>query len=205
MNHLEESVMGTATKVIPQPKPHLLLGNAPDLDRHAPILSLMQLAKEYGPIFRLQVPAQEMIIVSSQELVNELCDEKRFDKKVHASIQNARGTGGDGLFTAHTEEPNWGKAHRILTPGFGPAALRIMFPPMWDIAEQLLLKWERQGDNVRIDVADNMTRLTMDTIALCAFSYRFNSFYEKDHTPVHQGHGPQPAGVGSADAATGAA
>ena len=98
-------------------------------------------------------------------------------------LQEVRDIGGDGLFSAHTQESNWGKAHRILMPVFGPAALRSMFSSMLDIAEQLLVKWERQGPGQRIDVVDNMTRLTLDTIALCAFDYRFNSFYEKDMHP----------------------
>ncbi|MCX6048868.1 MAG: cytochrome P450, partial [Chloroflexi bacterium] len=173
----------TLSPVIPGPKPSLLVGNVPDIDLHAPIQSLMALAREYGPIFRLELPGREMIVVSSQELANELCDEQRFDKKIHASLHQVRDFAGDGLFTAETQDPNWGKAHRILMPVFGPAALRNMFPEMLDIAEQLLLKWERQGPNQRIDVADNMTRLTLDTIALCAFDYRFNSFYEKDLHP----------------------
>jgi len=44
-------------------------------------------------------------------------------------------------FTADTVEPNWGAAHRILMPAFGPAALHDMFDGMVDISEQLLLKW----------------------------------------------------------------
>ena len=58
-----------------------------------------------------------------------------------------------------------------------------MFDGMADIAEQLLLKWERQGPRHRIDVADNTTRLTLDTIALCSFSYRFNSLYSEAMHP----------------------
>ncbi|MFL5804869.1 MAG: bifunctional cytochrome P450/NADPH--P450 reductase [Roseiflexaceae bacterium] len=168
---------------IPGPKPAPVVGNVPDIDGEHPIQSFMALAREYGPIFRLELPGREMIVASSQELVNELCDEQRFDKKVHGVLQEVREIGGDGLFSAKTQEPNWGKAHRILMPVFGPAALRNMFPSMLDIAEQLLLKWERQGPGQRIDVVDNMTRLTLDTIALCAFDYRFNSFYEKDMHP----------------------
>jgi len=141
---------------------------------------MMNLAREYGPIFRRGALGSESLIISSQELVNELCDEQRFDKKVHASL---RDFAGDGLFTAYTQEPNWGKAHRILMPVFGPAALRTMFPAMVDIAEQLLLKWERQGPTHRIDVVDNTTRLAFDTIALCAFDYRFNSFYQTEMHP----------------------
>ena len=40
-----------------------------------------------------------------------------------------------------------------------------------------------------IDVADNMTRLTLDTIALCAFDYRFNSFYQNEMHPFVGGDG----------------
>lgn len=171
------------SRSIPGPKPAPVVGNIPDIDGQRVIQSLMKLAQTYGPIFRLDLPGREMIIVSSQELVHELCDERRFDKKVHAALRQIRDFAGDGLFTAETQEPNWGKAHRILMPAFGPAALQAMFPAMLDIAEQLLLKWERQGPEQRIDVADNMTRLTLDTIALCAFGYRFNSFYEKEMHP----------------------
>ena len=54
---------------------------------------------------------------------------------------------------------------------------------MDDIVEQLLLKWERLGPTARIDVPDNTTRLTLDTIALCSFKYRFNSLYREEMHP----------------------
>src|SRR5262245_43375765 len=137
---------------IPGPRPRPVVGNIPDLDAEALVQGLMRLAREFGPIFRLEVAGREMVVVGSQALVDELCDERRFDKKVHRPLENIREFAGDGLFTAYTQEPNWGKAHRILMPVFGPAALRRMFPAMVDIAEQLLLKWERQGPRARIDV-----------------------------------------------------
>src|SRR5439155_10054225 len=34
-----------------------------------------------------------------------------------------------------------------------------------------------------IDVAHDMTALTLDTIGLCGFDYRFNSFYRRDYHP----------------------
>ena len=39
------------------------------------------------------------------------------------------------------------------------------------------------GPAHRIDVADNTTRLTLDTIALCSFTYRFNSMYSDQMHP----------------------
>lgn len=54
---------------------------------------------------------------------------------------------------------------------------------MLDIATQLIQKWSRLNPNEEIDVADDMTRLTLDTIGLCGFNYRFNSFYRDSQHP----------------------
>jgi cytochrome P450/NADPH-cytochrome P450 reductase len=144
---------------------------------------MVEVAERYGPIVRFQIFNRSVVAVSSQRLVNEVCDESRFDKVLGNALREVRDFIGDGLFTAETQEPNWQKAHRILMPAFGPAALQRMFTGMDDIAEQLLLKWERLGPAARIDVPDNTTRLTLDTIALCSFSYRFNSLYREELHP----------------------
>ncbi len=56
-------------------------------------------------------------------------------------------------------------------------------PSMVDIAEQLVKKWERLNADDEIDVVHDMTALTLDTIGLCGFDYRFNSFYRGDYHP----------------------
>ena len=56
-------------------------------------------------------------------------------------------------------------------------------PSMVDIAEQLVKKWERLNADDEIDVVHDMTALTLDTIGLCGFDYRFNSFYRRDYHP----------------------
>ncbi len=169
---------------IPQPKQHPILKNIRNVASGVPILKMMDLARSLGPIYRLSFPNdRHLVIVSSQKLVHEVSDEGRFDKKVLAPLEQIRAVGGDGLFTAYNHEANWGKAHRILMPAFGTIAVRGMFDSMFDIAEQLMLRWERFGSDTAIDVVDNMTRLTLDTIALCAFDYRFNSFYREEMHP----------------------
>ena len=168
---------------IPQPPTRPIVGNIGDLDSDAPIQSMMRLAKTYGPLYKLSILGREMYVVSSQVLVDELSDEKRFQKRLHGPLKEIRAFAGDGLFTAHNSEPNWAKAHRLLMPAFGPLGVRSMFDRMVDIANQMFVKWERYGSGAVIDVADNMTRLTLDTIALCAFDYRFNSFYQNEMHP----------------------
>jgi cytochrome P450/NADPH-cytochrome P450 reductase len=169
---------------IPQPPVRPLVGNAPDIDPEGPIQSMVRLTQQYGPIVQLTLPADaSMVLLGSRELVADACDETRFEKHLLRPLQQLRTVVGDALFTAENTEPNWGKAHRILMPAFGPLVMRGYFDDMLDVAEQLFTKWERFGPEHRIDVTDDMTRLTLDTIALCGFGYRFNSFYQREMHP----------------------
>jgi cytochrome P450/NADPH-cytochrome P450 reductase len=123
------------------------------------------------------------VFISSQDLVNELCDEKRFCKTVAAALSQVRNGLHDGLFTAHHGEHAWGVAHRALLPAFGPIGIKDMFDEMYDIATQLVSKWARIGPDERINTTDDYTRLTLDSIALCAMDKRFNSFYKEELHP----------------------
>ncbi len=176
--------MTVITNPIPQPPPSRIFGNLRDMDRELPIRGLMRLADQYGPIYRVARPdGRSSLIVSSYELVNEVCDERRFDKLVWQPLLNVRPFTGDGLFTARTDEPNWHRAHNILLPNFGMRAMQGYMPMMIDIAEQLMQKWSRLNPDETVDVPADMTRLTLDTIGLCGFDYRFNSFYREEAHP----------------------
>jgi cytochrome P450 / NADPH-cytochrome P450 reductase len=168
---------------IPQPPTKPVVGNMLSLDSSAPVQNLARLAKELGPIFWLDMMGAPIVIVSGHDLVEELSDEKRFDKAVRGPLRRVRAVGGDGLFTADTSEPNWSKAHNILLQPFGNRAMQSYHPSMVDIAEQLVKKWERLNGDEEIDVVHDMTALTLDTIGLCGFDYRFNSFYRRDYHP----------------------
>ncbi|MBF6561212.1 MAG: cytochrome P450 [Candidatus Binataceae bacterium] len=168
---------------IPQPPEKLMLGNLLDLDRAAPVQGFMNLARKYGPIFRLKLRGNTMVVASSAALVDELCDETRFDKSIRGALGMVRKFSGDGLFTARTDEANWSKAHHILLPTFSQRAMQSYHAMMLDIAGQLAAKWERLNADDEIDVARDMTSLTLDTIGLCGFDYRFNSFYRDESHP----------------------
>ena len=107
---------------IPHPPTKPVFGNALSLDASAPLQSLMRMARELGPIFWLDMMGMPFVVVSGADLVDELSDEKRFDKLVRGSLRRIRAFAGDGLFTAHTHEANWSKAHNILMTPFGNRA-----------------------------------------------------------------------------------
>src|SRR5580698_5639403 len=168
---------------IPHPPKKPVVGNMLSLDAKAPVQDLVRLTKELGPIFWLDMMGSPVVIVSGHDLIEELSDEKRFDKAVRGPLRRVRAVGGDGLFTADTNEPNWSKAHNILMQPFGNRAMQSYHPSMVDIADQLVKKWERLNGDEEIDVVHDMTALTLDTIGLCGFDYRFNSFYRRDYHP----------------------
>jgi len=172
---------------IPHPPTKPVIGNMLSLDANAPVQDLTRLAKELGPIFWLDMMGNPLVIASGYEIVHELSDEKRFGKVVRGPLRRVRAIGGDGLFTADTTEPNWSKAHNILLQPFGGRAMQTYHASMVDIAEQLVKKWERLNADEEIDVVHDMTALTLDTIGLCGFDYRFNSFYRRDYHPYVEG------------------
>ncbi|MDJ0614723.1 MAG: cytochrome P450 [Rhizobiaceae bacterium] len=168
---------------IPMPEKKPFVGNMLSVDKDNPLQSLMDLTRELGPIFRMDMMGKPMVIVSGADLVDELCDESRFDKAVRGALRRVRAIGGDGLFTGDTQEPNWSKAHNILLPTFSRQAMNNYMPMMLDVANQLVLKWERMNDDDEIDVVHDMTAVALDTIGICGFNYRFNSFYRQDYHP----------------------
>lgn len=168
---------------IPQPPTYGPLGNLPSLDRKTPMQGFVRLADQLGPIFRFVLPGRTVLFISSRELVADACDESRFDKNIGPGLKIVRTFAGDGLFTSFTYESNWEKAHRILLPSFNQSSMQGYHPMMLDLAVQLVQKWQRLNPDESVDVAAEMTRLTLDTIGLCGFNYRFNSFYRDQSHP----------------------
>jgi cytochrome P450/NADPH-cytochrome P450 reductase len=184
MNQASAGSIDSLPMEIPQPPPRRVLGNLPDLESDEVIIvRMMELAQEYGPIYKLQFPQNELIVISGLEYVDQVCDDRHFDKMISGGLMNVRAFAGDGLFTAWTQEPNWSKAHNILLPSFSQQAIRSYMPQMVDLAQQLCDHWSRLNPDDEIDVSADMTRLTLDTIGLCGFNYRFNSFYREGQHP----------------------
>src|SRR3977135_3677820 len=91
---------------IPHPPTKPVVGNMLSLDSTAPVQHLVRLTKELGPIFWLDMMGAAPVTRAGQDRVEELSDEKRFDKAVRGSLRRVRGVAGGGLITADTSEPN---------------------------------------------------------------------------------------------------
>ncbi|KAF9882279.1 bifunctional p-450: NADPH-p450 reductase [Colletotrichum karsti] len=150
-----------------------IIGNLKDLDSDDFTGSMVTLAKKLGPIYKLTVAGESFIVLSSWEMINEICDDKRFKKSIDGELQSK----GE-------EEVNWGVARRVLMSAFGPISIRNMFDEMHEISSQLALKWARHGQSQKLDIGEDFTRLALDTVALCSMGFRFNSYYSEELHPM---------------------
>lgn len=130
-------------------------------------------SRDLGPLFEVQVFRQKFVFASSAELAAELCDEKRFAKALPPALVGLREFAGDGLFTAYNDEPNWRIAHDLLLPAFTKPAMQRYHGIMLDAVDELFDALPTDGP---VDIAEVMTKLTMETIARAAFSRDFGSF-----------------------------
>jgi unspecific monooxygenase len=158
-----------------------VIGDLFGANPRTPLQDTVRLGKQLGPIFTRKFFDIEVVLVSGVDLVTELNDETKFGKHVGMGVENLRALGGDGLFTAHTHEPNWRLAHDILQPAFSAEAMRRYHPVMLEAARELVAAWDAATGPV--DVSADMTRLTLETIGLAGFGYRFGSFERAEPHP----------------------
>lgn len=165
---------------VPSPPGLPVVGHLHQIARHGLIGYLLHAGRDFPEgFFKLKFGSRLGYFVTNPDLVAELCDETRFRKMPGPGLRIVRKFAGDGLFTAFSEEENWGKAHRILLPAFSQRAMKGYFDMMLEVADGLVAKWSRlSGKDVL--VADDMTRFTLDSIAVAGFGHRFNSFEKEE-------------------------
>ncbi|MET8102286.1 cytochrome P450 [Streptomyces sp. NPDC005236] len=174
----------TDLRPIRSPRGVPLLGHTPQIPDTNPVAYFGELSKRFPEgLYGMDIAGIEQVFVYDPDLVAEICDETRFFKQIEKTpLSHVRDFTGAGLFTAHQHEEEWAMAHRILLPAFSQRAMKAYFGQMLEIAQNLVGKWEsREGQPV--NVTDDYTRLTLDTIALSGFGYRFQSFGKEELHP----------------------
>lgn len=163
---------------VPHPPRRLpLLGDVLSFRGDEPTQSVTELAGRLGPIFEFTFLGARYVVAAGAQVVTELNDESRFCKHLGPDMVALRVVGGDGLFTAHNDEPNWRTAHRLLLPAFTQAAMRRYHPVMVDAAGELIDAWDGcAGTGETVDVSADTTRVTLETIGRCAAGYSFGAF-----------------------------
>ncbi|WP_309238566.1 bifunctional cytochrome P450/NADPH--P450 reductase [Actinoplanes aureus] len=175
------------TAAIPAPRGLPIVGNGLQVPVEGNHRFFADLAAQHpAGLFKLNLAGRHVVFVHDPDLVAEVCDETRFYKPVDGPLAEVREFAGDGLFTAREDEAVWGQAHRILLSAFSQRSMKAYFPQMLAVADGLVRAWEGRAE---VDVTDDMTRLTLDTIALAGFGQSFKSFEQPALHPFLQAMG----------------
>lgn len=168
----------TASEPIPQIPTWPLVGPLPFvLTREGVVPGLTKMAGRFRRegLFRVPLPgAPDLTFVCNASLAAETMDDERWEKVLDPFMLRVRLLGGDGLFTAHSDEEAWGAAHRVLAPAFAGSAMERYFDAKLEVLNELLDHWRRSEGPV--DVVGDTIKLTLETISLAGFDHRFGTF-----------------------------
>ncbi|MBS7541218.1 bifunctional cytochrome P450/NADPH--P450 reductase [Ancylobacter lacus] len=166
--------------VVPGPRPYPLLGNLPELRHPGGLVgALADLHAKHGTFFAFSAPAGKGYFCADADIVSEMCAAP----DVFAKVVDGRGglgnlaekSVGSALFTASDDDPLWHRAHRILAPAFGSAALKNYYGRIVEVADDLLAHLDRLGPDTGFLVTDLMTRMTFEAISYAAFDKRYGA------------------------------
>ncbi len=152
----------------PGPQRYLLF-QLPEL-QHQPIEYLDRMWREYGDLVRLPImPGLTFLIAAHPEGAEHILSthQERYGKpdlflKPMGLVQ------GQGLFTSEGEF--WLKQRRLMQPAFHQKQLVRLHAVMLSCVQSLLHEWEKKPEGEVIDIAAEMTRLTLKIVSSALFS-----------------------------------
>ena len=187
VTHPPSRGMGWGGHSFPHPpgrRPVLGDAFAKDGDPTTPVQNMLRVGRDLGPIFELVALGRKFVFATGTDLVGELCDDSRFGKTLAPGVHDLRMFVGDGLFTAHTAEPNWRLAHDLLMPAFAKPAMRRYHDVMVETTDELIGVWDgAASEGSTVDVSPWLTKLTLESISRAAFSHTFASFDSEEVDP----------------------
>ncbi len=152
----------------PGPHAHGLLGSLPDYveDR---LGFVTELHKQYGPVARYQIGPVEIIQVTSPKGVQHVLQGNNHNyTKQTRTYDPVRWMAGNGLFTS--EGDFWLRQRRLMQPAFHRKSIAAFGTLMTTHATAMAARWEQAAaDEETVDVAHEMTRLTLDIVVQALF------------------------------------
>nr|VTP01806.1 Bifunctional P-450/NADPH-P450 reductase [Mycobacterium riyadhense] len=153
-----------------------IIGDFRTIDLNKPVQGVTAKLCELGSgMLEQPFGKQPVIFLADADLVEEVNDEARWQKHIGPSLNRLRSVLGDGLFTAHNDELNWGKAHNILRPAFTKSGIKRYHDDMIAAIRELLDTWNKKAA-VRgsIAIADEANRLTLEIIGRAGMDHSFS-------------------------------
>jgi cytochrome P450 len=121
------------------------------------------------PIVHVPLPIGHAVLVHEPAAIRHVLLDNAANYRKDALQRRVLSAGlSDGLLSAEGEQ--WHVQRRTLAPMFARRSVMSFAPAMMDAAQALAGRWARQSDGATIDVAAEVTRLTLDVLERTIFS-----------------------------------
>lgn len=145
-----------------------------------------QWARQYGPIYRVRLGPQPIVVVSESAAIMQLLKDRPAGFRRHFAVRPIfREMGIDGLFSAEADD--WRRQRPLVMKALDPEHLRRFFPVLVTATERLHARWLRaaQADQT-IDVRGDLTRYTVDVTCSLAFGTDVATLTRQDPDPLQR-------------------
>jgi cytochrome P450 len=137
--------------------------------RSDPIATYVGAFRRYGDVFRIRGPGIRQYALYKHEHVEQVFVKNQDNYIKGPEFEVLAEAAGQGLVTSNGEL--WRRQRKLVQPLFAKRHLEPLAPHMVGAANALLADWDgRFGDGGRLDVAHEMTGLTLDVVGRALFS-----------------------------------
>lgn len=180
---MDMNTLGYSRRIedLPGPAGHAFVGNALQLSGRQMHLKLTGWVREFGPMFRLQVFGNPMVIVSDATTVNNVLRERPEGFRRSGglrTIMNDLNIGG--VFTAEGE--TWRKQRKLVMAGLNVEVIRNFFPTMVMMTERMLERWKALlAEGKPVDLKRDLKAMALDTIVGIAMGHDIDAVNDDDN------------------------
>jgi cytochrome P450 len=169
---------------LPGPRGLPLIGSLHRWDASRAHLILEQWAREHGPIYRLRLGPQPMVVVSDADAMLAVLKDRPETFRRHFAVRPIfREMGLDGLFSA--EGDDWRRQRPLVMKALDPVHLRRFFPTLVTATERLQARWLAAATTgAPVDLRADLTRYTVDVTCSLAFGTDVATLSRDDPDPL---------------------
>ncbi len=171
---------------LPGPRGIPLLGNSLQVRLPRIHLDLERWARQYGPLFRIQLGPRRILVVTDHAVIASVLRERPHAfRRPRRSNEVGREMGFQpGVFSA--EGDAWRNQRRMVMASFSPGHVRAYFPSLLTVTQRLHRRWQAAAaKGAAIDLQADLMRFTVDAISGLAFGADVNTL-ESDQDVIQQ-------------------
>eukprot|EP01112_Ceratiomyxa_fruticulosa_P012939 TRINITY_DN3609_c0_g1_i3.p1 TRINITY_DN3609_c0_g1~~TRINITY_DN3609_c0_g1_i3.p1 ORF type:complete len:488 (+),score=67.30 TRINITY_DN3609_c0_g1_i3:415-1878(+) len=149
------------------PRKSIIKGNSDEALVDSPSSIYRAWAQKYGPIYKFFTGRIPIVVITSPELIREVCITK-FDYFVNRALPPGIFSNSESIISARDD--TWKKLRRTVSPAFNGIHLKAMIPTMIQVSDAFLdVLQTKANTNNEINIDESFSQITLQILVATAF------------------------------------